>query len=84
MAILTEVGNLFGQQGRMAAAMRSMADGTVLLNRGMFPDEGSAFIGMALVAELIDVLGPDHVVRKGTVGIVAIGAHYLAFDNRMM
>ena len=50
----------------------------------MLPYVGTAFVGVALVAELVDVFSLDGAMAEATVGIVAIGAFYFAFDYRVM
>jgi len=84
MALLTEGIGSFLQQVDMAAAMRGVTDGAVLLNRRMLPYPGAALISMAFVTELVGAFRIDHVLGQGAVRVMAVGTHNLAFDNRMM
>lgn len=84
MAILAEVDNLLHHQIFMTAAMRRVADRAILRNRRVLPDKGTPFVGVTLVAELVDALGLEHMFCQGAVGIVAIGALDLAFDDGMV
>lgn len=84
MTVLAQIGHFFHQQRFMAAAMRGVADRAILCNRRVFPDERSTFVGMAFVTELGNVFGADHAFCLSAVGIVAIGALDLAFNDGMM
>lgn len=84
MAILAKVGDLFFHQVFMAAAVSVMTDGAVFFNRRVFPDKGASFFGMALVAELIDVVFKQHTVRKAAMGVMTVAALYFPLDNRMV
>ena len=47
-------------------------------------DKGATFVGMAFVAELIGAFGIEQVLCLGAMGVVAIGALDLAFDDWVM
>lgn len=81
MALLTQLRCLNRQHGFVDAAMHLMATGAVICYRGVFPEFGTAFFGVAGIAILIDA----HLLKAGltqaSVGIVAVTAHHLAvFD----
>jgi len=84
MAVLADIGNFFGQQFGVSAAMGRMTDKAVLLNRRMLPDKGASFFRMTLVTQLIDGIFLDHVLGGGAMGIVAVSAHDLVLDDGMM
>ena len=63
--------------------MRVMTIATIVLHRLVLEQERTAFLGMAVVAGLVDGSLDQHVITLGTVGIVAIGAHHLAFAHRV-
>ena len=84
MAILTQSNLSFHQQCLMAAAMRTMADQTVLFHRRMLPNPWAALVSMTFVAELVVALGIDHVFCQSAVSVVAVGTFDLAFDYGMM
>jgi hypothetical protein len=60
MAILAENVNPFHKEIFMSAAVRRMADKTVLFRRRMYPDKRPAFIGMAGIAEQVRTFRLDH------------------------
>ena len=72
MALLAELGLFLFQQFCCLGSVWGVTLHAILFNRRMFPNVGTAFVGMALVAELVDVFGLDHVVTKGTMGVVAV------------
>jgi len=84
MAFLTDIWDLLGHQAKMATAVRLMANSTIFFNRGMLPDEWTAFIRMAAVAKQIDRLGKQKICIDGAMRIVAIAAADLLLDYRMM
>src|ERR1700686_4002653 len=63
-------------------AVRVMTVQAVLANRCMFEQEGSALLGMALVASVIDRCGPQQSLVRGAVRLMAVGADHLAFTQR--
>ena len=54
MALLAQLGPWLVQQCRMIGTMYVVAQRAVLARRLVFPQEGSAFFGMAAVAVFID------------------------------
>lgn len=60
MAILAEDVYPLDKEIFMAAAMRGMADETILLSGRMNPDKGAAFVDMAGIAEQVRGIGHDH------------------------
>lgn len=84
MAVLAQVRHAFFSQLVCLCSVRCMAIEAVLFDRRVWLDKRSTFIGMAGVTELVDGLRFDHRLGHGTVGVVAIGALDLAFDNRVM
>ena len=50
----------------------------------MLPHEGAAFVSMAFVAKLIDIVFLDHAMALGAMGVMAIGTLYFSFVNRMV
>jgi len=84
VAILAEINNFLHQQGLVATAVRGMANHAILCDRRVFMDKGSTFVSMAFVAELIGAFSLEHVFCLGTMGVMAIGALDLAFDDWVM
>ena len=84
MTILTQALHPFYEEAFMATSMRRVTDHAILFNRWMFPGKGTAFVGMALVTELVVALGVDHVGGQGAMGVMAVGTFDLPFDNGMM
>lgn len=85
MTVLAKIGNFFGQQFCMPAAMRCVTDGTIFPDGGMLIDIWPPFVGMALIAELVYILRIDHTVgRLSAMGIMTITALNLAFLDRVM
>ncbi len=64
VAILAEIWHFLRQQLRRLGSVSLMAFKTVFFDRRMFPEERTAFVGMALVAEQIDAVSLDHAVGK--------------------
>jgi len=65
MAVLTKERNLTDKKLPMVTAVGLMADQTILLHRRMLPHERPSLFGVALKAELVDRIGPQHLVRSG-------------------
>ena len=84
VALLAKIRLLVFQQLECLGTVRCVAFCTIFLNRRVLPYIGTALFSMALVAELIDVLGLDAAMAQGTVGVVAIGTLDFAFDNRVV
>lgn len=84
MTVLAEIGNALGQEFVVPAAMGCVADQAIFLDWVMFSDKRPPFIGMTAVAELIDVVGFEHVLGQGAVRVMAITAAHLAFNDGMM
>ena len=84
MTILAEVGDFFGHQFAVAAAVWVMACSAIFLNRRMLPHVGAALISMAFVAELINIVFLDQAMGLGAMGVMAIGALYFAFIDGMV
>lgn len=58
-----------------------MAVGTALANRRMFPDEGTAFLGVTVVANLVEGIGLEQRIGARAMWIMAIDAAHLAFSE---
>lgn len=84
VTVLAEIWNFFFEQVLMSTAVSRMADGAVLFYWQVFFDERTSFFRMTLVAELVGVFGPDHVVGQRAVGVMAIAAQYLSFNDRVV
>jgi len=84
MTVLAKVDLSLNQQRIVSAAMRGVADHTVLFNRCVLPDERAALVCVTLVAEQVVALCFHHVRSQGAVRVVAVGATHFAFDDRMM
>ena len=84
MTILAQIGHLFRQQRLMPTAVGRVTDHTILCNRRMFPDKGAPLVGMALVAQLVGILGLEHMFCLSAVGVMAIGTLDLAFNDGMV
>jgi len=84
MALLAKIRLFFFQQLECLGAVRRVAFWTIFFNRRVFPYIGTALFSMALVAELIDVLGLDAAMAQSAVGVVAIGTLDLAFNYRVV
>jgi len=84
MTALTDIRTFLTQQFCVAAAMGSVADHAVFLDRRMFPHVGAAFVGMAFEAELVHAVRLDHFGAEPAMRIMAIGAGNLAFFDGMV
>ena len=60
-------------------AVRNMAIGAVLTHRRVFEQEWSAFLGVTLVAIVVDRIAAQHGLRGAAVRIVAVRASDLTF-----
>ena len=81
---LAEQRRFRGQKLRMIAAVRRMACQAVLFHRGMLPQEGTALVGVTLVAKLIHIVRLDHLRPETAVLVVTRGALHESFFQRVM
>ena len=84
MAPLAEVRLLGHQHLVVVRSVRVVAVEAALAHRRVLPQERAAFLGVALQALLVDVLGVDHLRVDGVVGIVAARAAHLPFPHRVV
>jgi len=83
VAALTKQRRTFRQHARVIRAVWCMAERAVLADRCMLPQVGSAFLGMALLARVVDAESRE--LRRGvvTVHVVAAQAFHLSFQDRV-
>ena len=67
----------------MVGPVRGMAVAAVLLDRGMFPQDGTAKLRMALVTGIVDRILHEHGGGLTPVRIMAARAGHLALFDRM-
>lgn len=79
MALLAESGSTGGQQRLIDGAMRLVTQAAILRSRGMFPEEGTAFVGVAAETIVIDRNLTQRRMTNTAVGVVAVHAGGLAF-----
>ena len=84
VAALTELGGLPYQQTVVVRPVHRMAVQAVGLNRRVFETERTAFFRMTFVAELIDRISSEHLGAECPMRVVAVGAGYLAFPDRVV
>ena len=84
MAALAKLRRFADQELGMIAAVRRMATQTILRNRSVLKHERSSFLSMTLVAQLIDGIGFNLFIAKGTMRIVTAGALDQPLFHRMM
>lgn len=66
VAVLAEERHLLGQKLAMVASVGLMADQTILHHRDMLPHKGPSFFRVAFVAEFIDGIPSQHLIRAGS------------------
>ncbi len=83
MTLLTQVRSPNLQQAFLGGTMGIVTDGTVFPYGGVLPQERAALLRMALVTCLVD--GVLHQLRRAgrAMGVMTVGADYLAFADRM-
>ena len=69
------------QQHFMVGAVRRMAIQAAFANRGVTENEGTALFGMALKADLVNRICFQEGVRWAAVGIMAVAATHLTFEE---
>jgi hypothetical protein len=74
VAALTELGHPARQELSMVAAVDGMAGPAVLFHRRMLPEERTALLRVAAVAEFVDRLGLDHLPPETAVLVMAVRA----------
>lgn len=84
VALITQERRTGFEHRRHIGAVRVMAAGAVFSNRLMFPQEGPALIGMALVAGLVDRVFLQVGRCRSPVRVMAVGTDYFAFLDRMV
>lgn len=84
MALLTQNRPRGRKQGFEIRAVRTVAIQTVLAHWRVLEQEWAAFVGMAGIANLIDAIGFQERRRGRAMGIVAINAGDLSFQQRHM
>ena len=68
----------------MIAPVRCMAGPAIFLHRGMFPEVGTAFFGMAFVTEFVDRSGLDKLFFETTMMVMAIRTFDFTFFYGVM
>jgi len=81
VAFVTQEGRTRFEQRRDVGAVRSMAIGAIFCDGLMFPEEGTAFFGMAGEAGFIDRVFLQQLGASGTMRVVTVGANHLAFTD---
>src|SRR5665647_2807487 len=81
VAFVTQEGRTRFEQRRDVGTVRGMAIGAVFGHRLMFPEEGTAFFGMAGEAGFIDRVFLQQLGTGRAMGVVTVGANHLAFTN---
>ncbi len=84
MAVLAQVGHFLREQLVVLRAMHVVTGEAVALDRRGLVNPGAALVSMAAGAQRVDRLALDHRLAQRAVGIVAVGALDLAFDDRVM
>src|SRR5574337_535542 len=74
VALLTEAGDPDLQEPRIGGAVRLVAVRTALDDGRMLPKKWPPFLGMALVAVLIDGILAEHRLRGGPMRIMTVAA----------
>ncbi len=82
VALLAQEGNRGDKESILIRPMRGMAIQATLANRGMFEQERAAFLGMTLVAGLVDGVRLQQGIGERAVRIVAIVAAHLPLGQR--
>lgn len=83
VALLAQQRWTLHQQRRIIRAVGAMTKRAVLRYRGMFPQERSAFIGVAAVTGLVNGIADEQRRRERAVWPVAIRAAHLAETHRV-
>lgn len=83
VTLLTQQWRTPRQHRRIVRTMRLVAEGTVLGNRGMLPQEWTAHLRMTLKAILIDCRARQHGVIEPTMGLMTVSASHLPKANRV-
>ena len=84
MTLLTEIGHLAFQHGRMNGTMRVVTGGAVFSHRSMLPNQRASFFLMAGVTGAVHRRFFQHARTQPTMGIMATGAVHLAFAQGHM
>ena len=83
MAVLAQVGDFLDGQLLVPATVCFVAGCTIFLDGWMLPEEGSALVSVALVAELVEALVTNVSLGQGSVRVMAVTTGDLAFLDRM-
>lgn len=84
MAALAKLRRFSHQHIIMIASVHLMAIQAVLHDRGMFPSEGTPFLGVAFITEIVDRIGLYHFFSESAVRIVTACTAHPSFLYRMM
>jgi hypothetical protein len=84
VTLLAEVRPSSNQQLVVVRPVGVVAVQAVLNYRWVIPQEGTAFLGVALVTFLVDRLRRDHLVDLGPMGVVTVKAGNQPFTYRMV
>jgi len=84
MAFLTQEGLFLFQQSNIHGSVRVVTQGAIFPNGLMFPQEGAALFGVAVIARVGYPNFFEQLWTGGPVGIMAIRADNLAFADRVM
>ena len=74
MAFLAQPWHSLFQQRRIVGAMRRVAIGAIVKHWRVFPQEGTALVGVAGITGLVSRLFDQHFRTCGTMGVVALRA----------
>ena len=84
MTLLAKQGRAFYQQGRMIAAMRTVAQAAVFAGRSVLPQKRPALLRMAEVAGFVDTGSPQQKIIVTVMRIMATAATHLSEPQRMV
>ncbi len=84
MTISADLGHSTVKEFVVVASVRNVTIQAILVHRRVRPHPGSPFIRMALIAEFVDRIRLELGGAEAAVVLMAIGALYFSFPNRMM
>src|SRR5512141_2830558 len=84
VAVAAEHRRLLHEQRPVRRAVRRVADGAVLFDRGMLVDPRAALVGMAAGAQVVGRVVAQARLLQRTVRVMAVLAADLAFDDRVV
>jgi len=83
VALLTEEWLPLGKESRIAASVRLVADRAILRNRRVFPEIGTALLGVAGEAGVVEGAADECVIGDGAVRVVAVAAGHAILAHRV-